>query len=229
MSKKTALVVGGTSGLGLEIATLLLRTHSSVHVTGRTKYGNIHAKLHYHRLDLTPPPGESLIPSIRMLLTEIGKVDTLVYAAGFREDNTLPELQVNEVSKMISVGLEAPIHLLRLIIQLQLQVETMIFITSTSQWTARKKEPVYSATKAALGMLAESVSLDGRIKRTLVVGVAGMNTPFWDGSDKNTSSLLDPVWVAEQTLEQLEDEYAFRFVKVLYNPLRVIQEKERLI
>jgi NAD(P)-dependent dehydrogenase (short-subunit alcohol dehydrogenase family) len=222
--KKKALVVGGTSGLGLEIASLLQSKHCDVVITGR-KMPPDKRKTLFSALNLA---NENYLSDINNLLIGIGAVDILVYAAGFYQQGNLRDLPRSGIETMIRVGLTAPTMLLRSLLQYQKKLPVFVAITSTSQWTPRADEPVYCATKAALGMLAESVSLDGSIGQTLTVGVSGMNTPFWKDTNRNTRSMLEPAWVAAQVIDCLEDMYQYRFVKILRNPDRVEVSKERI-
>lgn len=102
----------------------------------------------------------------------------------------------------------------------------LIAVTSTSQWTPRLREPVYTAVKAGLGMFANSVSLDPAIGKTLVAAPAGMKTPFWKGTDKDTSDMLDPAWVADQILNLYNDDFKYKYARIMRGPSRVeIMEK----
>ena len=221
--KRKAVVIGGTSGLGLELASLLKASHREVFITGRRRPSDLRGTS-FHQLNLS---GDGYMGRINDMFMRLGAVDTVVYAAGFSQIGNLEELARSSIEDMIQVGLSAPTMVLRTVLQFQKKLPTFVAITSTSQWTPRADEPVYCATKAGLAMLAESVSLSGSIQQTLTVGVSGMKTSFWDKVSRDTSTMLDPALVAEKIMDSLKDEYCYRFLKVLREPARVEVVRER--
>lgn len=218
---KNALVFGGTSGLGLEVATLLKDEGYLVTVCGRTRPADTRG-LAIRTFDVTK---DDYLARIGGVLHTTGNIDLLVYAAGFCQQSPLLSLSQKEIEDMLRVGLSVPIALMRYILQLQKTLPKFICVTSTSQWTPRADQSVYCAAKSGLGMFADSMSLDGAVQKTLVVGVSGMDTPFWRNSDCDTSAYLNPHWVAKQTLEELEEDFSFRHIKILREPTRVLIEK----
>lgn len=210
-----ALVIGGSSGLGLALAELLKNKYQ-VFVTGRKNPRKSY--LHFQYLNLS----EDLIIDVDEMLDRFMPIDILVYSAGFYQDGTLDELSGYDIRIMINVGLVAPSILLSKILKKQGQLSGFIVITSTSQFTPRFREPVYTAVKAGLGMLANSVSLDPRIGKTLVVAPAGMKTNFWKGVDVSEKGiLLEPDWVAEQIMDLFQDEFKYKLARILREPPRV--------
>lgn len=201
---KTALIIGGTSGLGLELARQFKEYH--VIVTGRSGCD----EFDFEQLDLTDP---ALGSKVEAILERI-KVDCLIYAAGFYQEGRMDELSEDDVKHMIRVGLEAPAIILSHVLRKQ-PLESYIAITSSSAFTPRLLEPVYSATKGGLTMLAKSVSLDDRVGKTLVAAPGGMATPFWEGHGKDMSEFLDPQFVAKEIIHHLRASYDYREIEIL--------------
>lgn len=213
-----ALIVGGTSGLGLELATLLsTRNNFEVYVTGRKDPDRQRIRFVY--LDIDSHTG-NLSYKIDRILSDLPQtIDLLIYAAGFYQENTVKLLSDEEIIKMINVGLVAPTLLLSRVLNQQETLPGFIAITSTSQWTPGIYEPVYTAIKSGLGMFANSLSLDPQVRKVLVVGPAGMKTNFWFNTSKDTSTMLEPVWVAERVCQlYFEDEFKYKCAKILRNP-----------
>lgn len=218
-----ALIVGGSSGLGLEIGKLLREKEVRVYITGRSAR-EIPKGFTFIELNIT----ENLDKFKQDLDEKIGtlpEIDLIVYAAGFFEKGHIAELSDNHISQMINVGLTAPALILQRIIRKQESLEGFIAITSTSQWIPRELEPVYTGVKTGLAMFAQSLSFDPKIKKTLVVGPAGMNTNFWAGNDRDMKGLLSPLWTAEQILKLWDDDYIYRLARILRDP---IPESERV-
>lgn len=220
-----ALVIGGSSGLGLAIAGILKNKNKyQVFITGRRNPGK--SDLHFQYLDLKGFVDDYL-PSdldsdLDITIRHFMPLDLLVYSAGFYQDGTLDELDDYDIRNMINVGLVAPALLLSKILKKQRQLSGFIAITSTSQFIPRLREPVYTAVKAGLGMLAHSVSLDPRIAKTLVVAPAGMNTNFWNGVDISKKGiLLESDWIAEQIMDLFQGEFKYKLARILREPSRV--------
>lgn len=220
MDEKTALVIGGTSGLGLELALKLRETHDNVIVTGRTE--TTHSDIDFRGLDLSADI--SLMGRLNDFVRDLPVVDMVIYAAGFYQEKTVDELGDQDIDDMLSVGLGACMKVIARILRKQETLPCLIAITSTSQWTPRLYEPAYTAAKAGLGMLGDSIALDPAVEKVLVAAPSGMKTRFWADTDKDTSTMLEAAWVAEVILADLFQfgvSYEYRYARILRNPSRV--------
>lgn len=219
--RNNALIIGGSSGLGLELGLFLTKTHN-VFITGRKNPQR--AQLHFIPFEINSI--NQLSENLNRVIEYASPIDLLIYAAGFYQDGNINELKDSDIAIMINVGLTAPAMLLQKILQRQKQLPGFIAITSTSQRTPRLREPLYAATKAGLGMLAQSASLDARIVKTLIAAPSGMKTNFWRGV-KRSGVLLEPRWVAEQILAIYKGAFVFKEVQILREPPRVEVINER--
>jgi short-subunit dehydrogenase len=220
--RKTVLIVGGSSGLGLELALCLKNTHNVI-VTGRKK-PDVSTGVNFIPVDFKDP--RNITVQNQQLLFKIGEdIDTLVCAAGFYQEGTLAMLRDTDIEKMITVGFSAPVMLVAEILRRQQKLSEFIAITSTSQWIPRKLEPVYTGVKAGLAMFAKSLSLDESVEKVLVAAPAGMKTDFWRDQNKDTSGMLEADWVASEIMELRERNYAYMFAKIMRGPARVEVEE----
>ena len=205
------LIVGGTSGLGLEIARQADVEGDNVIVTGRHDPDVDFA--HYREFDLT---AGNLAKRVGQFVLDLPPIHSLIYAAGFYQEGHITDLSDEQVDDMIDVGGRGLIFFTKKLLEKQDKLNELVAITSTSQWTPRELEPVYNFVKAGAGHYSNGQSLDPRIAQTLVVGTSGMATEFWDGIDKDTGTMMKPRWVAQQIMNLLgEEEYGYRFAKVL--------------
>lgn len=218
-----ALILGGSSGLGLELAKQLLTAGYSVHVTGRT---NPSVKgLTFHALNLS---GAKMVADVEKLIKSLPDIDLLVHAAGFYQEGRITDLTNQQIEDMLNVGGRSLLYVVRAILQKQEKLDTLLVITSSSQWVPRKLEPVYNFVKAGAGHFANSLAEDGRINKVLVDGQFGMQTPFWrDMQHPDWDKMLDPTWVAEQLMGQLQDNYTYRFIKIHRDPGKVEEIETR--
>ena len=143
---KNVLIIGGTSGLGLEMAVKFFEEGHRVVVTGRrllhdgifslSAPAESHKTIRVENLNLeynTDSIGRIVFTNFR----EEG-VDILVYAAGFYQKGTIGELSGIAIEDMLFVGLRAPAFILRHILLHQEKLSGFIAISSTSQ---KKKKP----------------------------------------------------------------------------------------
>jgi NAD(P)-dependent dehydrogenase (short-subunit alcohol dehydrogenase family) len=234
----TALIIGGTSGLGLELAHLYRSTYDQVFVTGRSvdrlladwrfvdacypKDHRGYLKVGFHYLPISNSSRSS--DPISALLSDLPKIDLLIYAAGVQQRALIDKISEHDIELMTQIGLSFPARLLHHLLRKQKNLPGFIAITSTSEHIPRREEPVYAAVKAGLGMLARSVALDERVGKVLITAPAGMNTPFWDGRS-DVSTFLDPAWVAGNIFNIYADLYRSdakcRSVKILRQPERI--------
>lgn len=214
--------MGGSSGLGLDLARHYVREGHTVCITGR------------HDPELTGSTfielniddnNNSLACSIDGVLAKFPAVNTLIYSAGYCQRAHIDELSDAEIAQMTNVGLLAPMFLVqRLKNNLDTPLKVML-VTSSSQYTARELEPVYCAAKAGLGMFGASLVMDKQIGKVLVVAPSGMKSTFWREGSVDTSEMLETDWVANQIVELSGGKFKYKFAKILRNPERVVVEE----
>lgn len=216
--KKNILIVGGTSGVGLELARHYTAEGHNVCVTGR-KRPDLQG-VTFHELSITHDPIR-LAQDIDRVLGRFESVHTLVYSAGFLQRGHIDVLSDEALRTMVNVGLLAPMMLIqRLKIKSEYPLKIML-ITSSSQYTPREYEPAYCATKSALGMLGASLVRDKGLGKVLVAAPSGIRTPFWDHTKEDIETMLDPSWVSDRIIELSSGAFKYKFAKILRHPPRV--------
>lgn len=220
--KKRILIIGGTNGVGLELARHYSSEGHTVCVTGRHNPGV--EGIEYQRLDISEDANR-LTSDISQIVAGFNDVNTLVYSAGFLQRGQIDTLSDSALQKMTNVGLLAPmLFVQRLKNNLETPLKVML-ITSSSQYTPRAMEPAYCAVKAGLGMLGASLVRDDRIGKVLVAAPSGINTGFWSGTEEDTSTMLDPKWVADKIVELSSGAFKYKYARILRNPSRVEVEE----
>ncbi|WP_093518949.1 SDR family NAD(P)-dependent oxidoreductase [Pseudovibrio ascidiaceicola] len=216
--KKNILIVGGTSGVGLELARHYAKEGHNVGLTGRQNPELEGAT--FHSLSITDDPVQ-LAQNIDRVLDGFKNVHTLIYAAGFLQRGHIDELADAELGTMVNVGLLAPMMLIQRLKRRSDHPLKIMLITSSSQYTPRELEPAYCATKSALGMLGASLVRDKDLGKVLVAAPSGIRTAFWANADEDTDTMLCPSWVSQQIVELSSGSFKYKFAKILRDPARV--------
>lgn len=216
------LIVGGTSGLGLALAKEFVDKGDKVIVTGRHKPEVDFVE--FKKVDLSANPAHA----IGQLAKELPKIDKLVYSAGFYQFGRVTDLSNEQIEQMVNVSGTGLIYFMRELLARQGSLGELITITSSSQWTPRKNEPIYNFAKAGIGHFSNAMAEDGRVDKVLVVGPSGMRTKFWDGVKRDDlDKMLDKEWVAQQVVKAQDGDYKYKLIKILRQPARVEEAEKR--
>lgn len=158
------LIIGGTKGLGLETAKLLVAAGETVVVTGRTD-PQVEG-IGFYAQDLTT---KDLAQSFTTMLAEMPPIDRIMYNAGILHEAHITDFTQKQIEEMVSIGLTGLMFCVQAVLKKQGKIDQLVTITSTSQFTPREKEPTYNAVKAGAAHFTEGISLDPRVKKCLVV------------------------------------------------------------
>ncbi len=216
---KNILIIGGSSGLGLELAKMYTALGHTVIITGRTDPKIENLQFIFFTVS---DDSKEVVAQIDTLVAALPPINTLIYAAGFYQSGRIDSASDKQMLEMINLNVTVPALLVNRLKNNPNKPLKVMLITSSSQYTPRELEPMYTATKAALGMFGNSLGLDSEIGKVLVVAPSGMKTPFWrKDMDKDVSGFLDPQWVAEQIIELSSGPFKYKYAKILKGPERV--------
>ena len=168
LAGKTALVTGGTDGIGREIARQLRAKGATIIVSGRDAGRLAEARAEAFEAiaaDLSDPEG------VETLLSALAgrPLDVLVNNAGMGATYLVDgDIDEGEVERCLFLNLHAPIRLItRLLPGLRERPEAMIVnITSGLAIAPRATGPIYCATKA--GLRSYTMALRAQLAKTRV-------------------------------------------------------------
>jgi short-subunit dehydrogenase len=207
MARKISLISGGTSGLGLEIADLLVKSGQDVIILGRNK-----EKLIDGSTRLKESAGNNLTESLNC---NIGKEADIRKVGDYLAKNRLSVeylfnnagmglfiKAVSSTSAMIDsvfeANLKGMILLTSEILRLTPEEEelTIVNIMSTSALIGRAEETIYCAAKWGARGYTEALrsEMKGTKRNIIAVYPGGMRTDFWKitGQNRDISSYMNP-------------------------------------
>ena len=211
--KKISLISGGTSGLGLEIACLLVKSGKNVLILGRGSEKVASATERLNKL-VENNAGESMLCNIGMEedIRNVGNylerkdycVEYLFNNAGmglFAKAETATSALID---KVFEANLKGMIMLTSEILRRTPGEEelTIVNIMSTSALFGRSEETIYCAAKWGARGYTEALrtELKGTKRNIIAVYPGGMKTDFWNipGQNRDISNFMDPAEVAEK-------------------------------
>ena len=201
-----ALVIGGTHGLGLELARQCLRHDVDPVIVGRPKSTETGRVIDGRGVAVAHASIED-DASVQAMVDRLAPnsqpldFDLLFYCPGKRLKGAYRNHDNATVQESFGVNLFGCMNVVRHFHRRRQRSYHLIVIASTTSWRTRDDEAVYGAAKAALAQFARNfhneLIRDQPKSKTLIVHPGGMRTPFWDGSGVDTSKFLDPAVVAE--------------------------------
>ncbi len=166
-SGKTAVITGGTSGIGSAIADALSANGANIHLIGRNEkrlkerkeklvkiYDN---QVTIHSADFAN--SKECIPAIERLARSETSIDFLIHAAGDIHIDTIESTSMERADEVLSINFRTPYLLTHLLIKkLRASSAAIIFINSSvSQQTGKHSLAAYGASKLALKGFSESL------------------------------------------------------------------------
>ncbi|MBK9389209.1 MAG: SDR family oxidoreductase [Bacteroidetes bacterium] len=211
--KKVSVVSGGASGLGYEIASLLVKAGKNVIILGRNNEKLLAAndKLMEFASDNQP---EAMVCNIgnECDIKKVGdylvrnnlQVEYLFNNAGMGLFVNSDSLSASMVDKVFEANVKGMILLTSEVLRMTPEEEelTIVNIMSTSALVGRAEETIYCAAKWGARGFTEAlrVELKGKKRNIIAVYPGGMRTDFWNmpGKAKDLSAFMDPAMVAEK-------------------------------
>lgn len=177
---KTALVTGGSRGIGLGISKELLDAGARVIIAGRTQSELEKASVelggaHYALIDLAKH--DTIPDAIADVLKKEGPIDILVNNVGIQNNKEALEYSYEEFLSLFNVNVFGTYLVTREISKSMVErgKGSIVFITSSAVHIGLTRNLVYSGTKGALSSMVRAFASELSPKGVRVNGVA----PGW--------------------------------------------------
>jgi NADP-dependent 3-hydroxy acid dehydrogenase YdfG len=214
LAGQTAIVTGASSGIGRELARMLLDAGVRVALVGRDA-----ARL--RPIADAADPGSTLSiacdvrddASVRAMAAEVeqswGRIDILINSAGLFRVASLPETTNEMWDDLWRTNVNGTFYATRAVLpgMLERSRGTIVVVASVASYRGFANTAAYAATKAAVTGFARALTTEVRRKGVRVVNViAGpVDTPLWEGMDKplEREEMLTPPEVARAVMSAI--------------------------
>jgi NAD(P)-dependent dehydrogenase (short-subunit alcohol dehydrogenase family) len=205
LSSKTAVVIGGTSGIGLTLTKGLAEAGADVVPTGRREnlVGQVVSEMKaLGRKSLVQECDVNQRASVQGLcdrvIQEFGKVDILVNCAGVTQRVPTLEQKESEWNRILDTNLTGTLRACQIFGKgmIERQFGRIINIGSLTSQVAFFEVAAYSASKAAVASLTQSLAIEwarfGVCVNAILPGVfrTDLNTALLDGTARGQELLM---------------------------------------
>ena len=205
LTNKTAVVIGGTSGIGLAITRGLAQAGANV-VPSSRRLEQVQSAarevvgLGRRSLEKTCDVGDnaSLEALLKSTLSEFGTVEILVNCAGRTKRMPTVDFPESEWNAIMETNLTGTLRACRLFGKhmLERRYGRIINIASLASFVALYQVAAYTASKAAVAALTKSLAIEWAASGVCVNAIApgvvrtDLNTALLDGTDRGREFLL---------------------------------------
>jgi short-subunit dehydrogenase len=205
----TALVTGGSGGIGLELAKVLARNGFNLVLVARNRdtleaaagqlEGKFDVKAHVFAADLTRPDAPEAI--FDFLQNENIPIEILINNAGFGLGGEFSETELQRELDMIQVNIGALTHLTKLFLPPMIKRRSghVLNVASTAAFQPGPLMAVYYATKAYVLSFSEALAEELRNTGVTVTALCPgpTQTDFADTAEVSSSPLVNAFGIAD--------------------------------
>ncbi|NIG19339.1 SDR family oxidoreductase [Pantoea sp. Al-1710] len=165
--RQTVFVVGGSSGIGFEIAKKFLSLGATVAISGSNSDKLLAAKrelnnenVHTYQLDVTDR--ESISSAVSQLLADLHKIDVFVNSAGVSHQGTILDTSADAWNKVINTNLNGFFYTTQSVAQSMVKRKKgrIIFLASISGQQVWSGRAAYCSSKSGVIGLMKSCAID---------------------------------------------------------------------
>ncbi|MCH4187965.1 MAG: SDR family oxidoreductase [Megasphaera sp.] len=167
MDTKTVLISGGTSGIGLATAQVLLDRGINVAITGRSHargqaaVQQLGGAAHTLYIDGDVSADADCAAMVRAVIDHFGRLDGLVTSAGQYEERLLENVSPQDMQRLFAVNVYGTINLCRHSLPYLKQTRgAIVTVSSDAGLQGNVACSIYGATKGAVIAFTKSLALE---------------------------------------------------------------------
>jgi NAD(P)-dependent dehydrogenase (short-subunit alcohol dehydrogenase family) len=195
---KKVVIIGGTSGMGLATAKMLLEGGARVLVTGRSQAGLDSAQKELGKDAIVVSSDARSLTDLDALASkakaEFGTIDLLFVNAGFSIRAPLESITEAIYDEMFNLNAKGPLFAVQKFVPLINRGGSVVFTTSIANEKGMPGQAAYGAAKAALRSYARTLAAEliPQEIRVNAVTPGPINTPILDKvfPDKNAAAQM---------------------------------------
>src|SRR5271170_4617274 len=161
---KTALITGGTTGIGLATAKLFINEGARVIVTGRTSATIKSAQAELGENAIVVRSDATSLPDMDALARKVketfGKLDVLFVNAGYGQFIPFEAVTEAVYDEMLNLNAKGPYFIVQKLAPLMPEGSSVVFTTSIANQKAVPTLSAYGAAKAALRAMTRSIAAE---------------------------------------------------------------------
>ena len=222
---KTAVITGGSTGIGRHLALLLSEKNYKIILISRNekKLKSVKEKIenskNFCKILPADLSNENDIDKVVNYLKDNNNIDLLINNAGIGIFNKLQNISSKEWDIQMNTNLKAAFLMSKAVVQGMIKNKTgkIVFINSVAGLNPYSNSSAYVASKYGLRGFSSSLREELREHNIKVISVhpGAVNTPFWDSSRVNFS---------REEMLQTKD-VADCIVNAILSPNNVVQEE----
>lgn len=169
---KVVLITGGSSGIGKSIGEFLHHKGFIVYGTSRNPDRVLNSVFPLIALDVRST--ESIQSAVAKIIASSGRIDIVINNAGVGITGPLEEIPTEEIRNNFETNFFGPIEVMKAVLpQMRYQKSGMIInITSIAGYMGLPYRGIYSASKGALEIITEAISMEVKSFGINLVNVA---------------------------------------------------------
>lgn len=157
-SRQIALVIGSSSGIGLEVCKQLVSLGLTVYGGARSE--TVLENVNSLTIDVTNP--QTISAAVDKIIEEKGALDMLIYSAGFSMASPLEHATDEDMRYLFEVNYFGAVNAIKAVLPHMRKVAhgRIVLISSVGGTLPIAFDPFYSSSKAALNILADELNME---------------------------------------------------------------------
>jgi|MDSW01.1.fsa_nt_gb short-subunit dehydrogenase len=206
---KNVWIIGASSGIGYALAKELSKRGANLILSARStdklEYLNNEMEGHHHICPLDVSDIRSVQQAFHYIQKQLGHIDSAINLAALYDPGRLDNMDIEKTRQLVNVNLMGCFNIVYTILPTFIMQEHGQFVLcgSVAGFRGLPKGQPYSATKAAVINLAESLKAENPNFDIKLINPGFVRTPLTDKNDFDMPMMIEPEQAAKAIAEGL--------------------------